>query len=133
RSEASFRDAVRLAPASIDAHVALGSYLWSTNRAKEAEGELSRAVELDTTNAAANRALALFYMSTDRAADAEPLWTAVARSPNGDLFALADFHAAQGRLREAETELHALVARHDLGDAARLRLAGVQYALGAGS
>ena len=130
RSEASFRDAVRLAPASIDAHVALGSYLWSSNRTKEAEGELTRAVELDTTNAAANRALALFYMSTDRTADAEPLWTVVARSPNGDPFALADFHSAQGHLREAETELRPLVARRDLSDAARLRLAGVQYALG---
>src|SRR4051812_16234031 len=43
RSEASLREAVRIAPASADAHVALGSYEWSAGRPTEAERELRKA------------------------------------------------------------------------------------------
>jgi tetratricopeptide (TPR) repeat protein len=130
KSEASFRDAVRVAPQSIEAHVALGSYLWSSNRAKDAEAELRRGVELGPANPAANRALALFYMAARRAADAEPLWKTVAEREGGDPFALADFHASQGKLRDSERELRELLARPALADAARLRLSGVLYSLG---
>ena len=47
-------------------------------------------------------------MATGRAADAEPLWKVVAESTDGDRFALADYHASQGRLDEAERELTTL-------------------------
>ena len=42
-------------------------------------------------------------------AEAERQWEAVARSPDGDPFALADFHAVQGKLHEAEGELRRLL------------------------
>src|SRR5262245_31448314 len=130
KSEASFREAVRLAPQSADAHVALGSYLWSSNRANDAETELRRAIDLAPLNVPANRALALFFMAAGRAPEAEPLWKTVSAGPEGDPFVLADFHASQGRLREAEGELSALLSRPALVVAARLRLSGVLYARG---
>jgi tetratricopeptide (TPR) repeat protein len=130
KSETSFREAVRVAPRSAEAHVALGSYLWSSNRIDAAERELRLALECDARNIMANRALALFYMAAGRAADAEPLWTVVARSDGGDPFALADFQISQGRLRDAERELRPLVDKPALADAAQLRLAGVLYSLG---
>jgi tetratricopeptide (TPR) repeat protein len=130
KSESSFREAVRVAPQSVDAHVALGSYLWASNQTAGAETELRRGVELGPKQAGANRALALFYMAAGRPDDAEPLWTVVSQSGDGDPFALADFHASQGRLRDAERELRPLVETPRLADAARLRLAGVLYSLG---
>jgi predicted Zn-dependent protease len=49
----------------------------------------------------------------------------VARSRDGDPFALADFHVAQGRLDIAESELRGLLDAIPGSDAARLRLARV--------
>src|SRR5437764_597508 len=46
---------------------------------------------------------------------------------SGDHFALADFHAAQGKLDEAEGELRRLLDSAANSDAARLRLARVLY------
>ena len=130
RSEASVREAVRLAPQLVEARVALGSYEWSAGRAKEAEAAFHTAVHIDPAHPLANRAVALLYMATDRAAMAEPHWKAVAVSPSGDPFALADYYASQRRLADAERELRALVDRAPLRAAAEARLASVLYSAG---
>jgi len=134
-SEEQFSRAVRLDPASADARIALGSVFWAKGKHEEAEKELQRAVELAPMDGGANRALALLYMASGRAAKAEPLWRTVSGQSGGAL-ALADYYIATGRLTDAERDLEKRVAQppvrdvKDVSDAARIRLAGVQYSLG---
>ena len=130
RSEANLREAVRLAPAAVEPRVALASHEWSAGRAAAADAELRRALEVDTTHPLANRAMALLYAATGRAPLAEPNWKAVAASPSGDPFALADYYLSQGRFAEAETELRGRAATESLRDAAQARLAAALYARG---
>jgi tetratricopeptide (TPR) repeat protein len=129
RSESELREAVRLAPEAPEPHVALGSAHWSAGRIADTETELRKAVAVGPQHVTANRALALFFMATQRPRDAEPLWRVVAGSPDGLPFALSDYFVAMNRLVEAERALTELVARDVNRDAARVRLAAVQYAL----
>jgi tetratricopeptide (TPR) repeat protein len=128
RSEASLREAIRLAPGLPPPHVALASKYWSAGNVAGAEAELRRAVELGPADMSANRALAILLMATGRARQAEPAWAVVAASPRGLPFALADYFVATNRLAEAERALVALTARDVDRDAARVRLAAVQSA-----
>jgi tetratricopeptide (TPR) repeat protein len=128
RSEASLREAIRLAPALPQPHVALASKDWSAGNVAGAEAELRRAVELGPADMSANRALAIFLMATGRGRQAEPAWAVVAAGPRGLPFALADYFVVMNRLAEAERALVALIARGVNRDAARVRLAAVQSA-----
>jgi tetratricopeptide (TPR) repeat protein len=130
RSEANLREAVQLAPGAVEPRVALASHEWSAGRAASAEAELRRALKDDAAHPLANRAMALFYTVTGRAALAEPHWKAVAASPSGDSFALADYYLSQGRFADAETELRARAGTESLRDAAQARLAAALYARG---
>ena len=129
RSETELREAVRLDPDAPEPHVALGSAHWSAGRIAESETELRTAVALGPQHVNANRALALFLMATQRSGEAEPLWRVVAGGPDGLPFALSDYFVATNRLVEAERALTELGARGVNRDAARVRLAAVQYAL----
>jgi tetratricopeptide (TPR) repeat protein len=128
RSEAALRDAVRLAPNAPEPHVALGSAHWAAGRVAEAETALRHAVALGPQHVQANRALALLLMATGRPGEAEPLWRVVAASPDGFPFALVDYLVTRNRLAEAQRVLADLVARDATREAARVRLAAVQYA-----
>jgi tetratricopeptide (TPR) repeat protein len=129
RSEAELREAVKLAPDAPKPHVALAGALWSAGRPADAEAELRRAVALGPQDVGANRALALLLMATKRAPEAEPFWTTVAHAPNGIPFARVDYLSAMNRLADAERELTDLVSHDSTRDAARIRLAAVQYAM----
>jgi tetratricopeptide (TPR) repeat protein len=128
RSEEALREAVRLAPTAPTPHVALGSFHWVAGRTTEAEAAFRKAVALAPQHVDANRALALLFMATGRAADAEPLWRVVSSGPDGLPFALADYLVTVNRLADAEHALAELAAREGTSDAARVRLAAVQYA-----
>jgi Flp pilus assembly protein TadD len=128
RSEASLRDAIRLAPALPAARVALASRLWSAGNVSGAEAELRKAVGFAPGDHSANRALAIFLMATGRGREAEPAWAVVAASPGGLPFALTDYFIAMNRLGEAERALRALAASDVNRDAALVRLAAVQSA-----
>jgi len=130
RSEASLREAARLAPDAVEPRVALASHEWTAGRASSAEAELRHALQADATHPIANRAMALLYTVTGRAARAEPHWKAVAASPSGDPFALADYYLSQRRFAEAESELRTRAATSSLRDAAHARLAAALYARG---
>jgi tetratricopeptide (TPR) repeat protein len=130
QSEASLQAAVRLAPALPAPHVALASAYWSAGRVAEAEAEVRKAVELDPIGVRANRALAMLLMATGRGRDAEGSWAAVADAPSGLPFALADYFAAMNRTAEAEQALASLAAQPATRDAARVRLAAVQFTRG---
>jgi tetratricopeptide (TPR) repeat protein len=127
-SEAALREAVRLAPDAPEPHVALGSHHWSAGRIPDAEAELRKAVAAGPQHVVANRALALLLMATGRSGDAEPLWRVVAAGPEGFPFAWPDYLVTMNRLGEAESALADLGARDATRDAARVRLAAVQYA-----
>jgi cellulose synthase operon protein C len=127
-SETSLREAIRLAPARPGPHVALASKYWSDGNAAGAEIELRRATALDPLDVAAQRALALFLMATNRGSEAEASWSAVAASPGGHPFALADYLIVMNRLANAERTLTRLAAVPANRDAARVRLAALQSA-----
>jgi tetratricopeptide (TPR) repeat protein len=122
--------AVRIAPDSPEARIALGSHHWRAGRVSAAEAELRKAVALGPAHVGANRSLAIFYMARGAVADAEPYWRAVAAQADGDPFAAADYLVVANRLDEAERELQQLATRTATRDQATLRLAAVRYAKG---
>jgi len=130
RSEAILREAVRLAPNAVEPRVALASHEWAAGRAAAAEAELRRALQADTAHPLANRAMALLYTVTGRAPRAETHWRAVAASPAGDAFALADYYLSQRRFVDAEAELRQLAVNAALRDGAHARLAAALMARG---
>jgi tetratricopeptide (TPR) repeat protein len=97
---------------------------------EDAEAAFGRAAAADSAKSAPHRALALLYGRQSKIAKAETEWQAVVASADGDPFALADFHAAQGRYQDAEAELRSLIPALPTSDAARLRLARVLHAAG---
>src|SRR5437763_582856 len=117
----------QLVPGDPVVQMRAGELYFQMGRFAEAEHAFTQAAGADPSRAAAHRALALLYMRRRRPAEAERQWEAVARSPECDPFALADFHAAQGKLDEAEGELRRLLDSAANSDAARLRLARVLY------
>lgn len=111
-AERAFRRAVEVAPASLDARLALANFYWSTARRAEAETELARVIELDAKNEPARRALAALYLSGGRTADAEkPLkeLSEISQSPAARL-ALADYYLGTSRIADAEKILTPLAA-----------------------
>jgi predicted Zn-dependent protease len=130
RGEASLREAVRLAPDAVEPRVALASQEWTAGRAQAAEAELRRALQANAAHPLANRAMALLYTVSDRTPLAEPHWKAVAASPSGDPFALADYYLSQRRFADAERELRSVASTSQLRDAAQARLVAAFYAHG---
>ncbi len=124
------REAVRLAPASVEARVALASAEWSAGKVADAEADCKAALQVDGNSVAANRAMALLLMATNRAAQSEANWKVIASSPSGDPFALADFLISQGRAPDAITQLEAVRANASLRNAADDRLAAVRLLQG---
>jgi tetratricopeptide (TPR) repeat protein len=128
-AEAAFRSATVDAPNAPEAYVALAQFLISAERQDEAEPILRRAVDVDPHSELANRALASFYLGQHRAADAERYLIAAAAQPHQrfrSTLALADYYYAAHRYREARTTLERAA-----GDAARVRLAAIDYETGA--
>lgn len=129
-AEATFRQAVAVAPRSVPARLALASFYWGTNQPKETEAVLREALALDATNVAANRALGVFLMSNDRAVDAEPFFKAIAESSKapGAMLALADYYLVLRRYDEARAILTRPSTDKDMAGAAAIRLAAIEIA-----
>ena len=119
-----------LLPDDTGVQMRAGELALQLGHLSEAEQTLKRAVAIDESKAAPHRVLALVYTRWKRLAEAERQWEAVAKSPDGDPFALADFHIAQGRLGQAEGELRDLLDTVPHSDAARMRLARVLHRQG---
>ena len=130
RSEASLRDAIRLAPTRPEPHIALAGKYWSEGNNPGAESEVRLAAALGPSNVSAQRALALFLMATDRGREAERSWAVVAASPGGLPFALADYFIVMGRFADADRTLSKLAGITAHRDAARVRLSALQSARG---
>ena len=131
RAGEAFAKAVTLAPRSMEARLALANYEWARGDMAAAEQTLQAALSIDPGSSAIHRALALLYLSTRRAPQAEAHFKALASEPGGQL-ALADYYAGIGNRDAAMAVLHILQKGDDKSDsrAARLRIAGLDYAAG---
>jgi cellulose synthase operon protein C len=128
-AEAAFRSATVDAPKSPEAFIALAQFLLATDRAGEAEEMLRKAVAVGPSDELANRAIASFYVSRNQIAAAEPYLKAAAAQPRQryrSTLALADYYYAAGRYADARAAL-----QQTSGDAAKVRLAAIDYELGA--
>jgi len=114
-----FERAVRIQPASAEAHQNLGTNLLRLKRIAAAELEFKRAAVLKPTDYMINHALGEFYISRSRAGDAIPyLQKAQEANPdsyqNGRDLVLAEIQ--DGMLREAENQIAALMRVRDAGE-----------------
>ncbi len=130
-AEKAFRNAVAAEPNSVNAHLALGNYLWGAGRVDEAEQSLLRAAELDPKNLLANRGLATLYTYSNRAQKAEPFLKVAAEQDStpaaAQKLALADYYVAFKRDDEALKVLEPLGAVKESFAASRARIATILY------
>src|ERR1051325_9041000 len=89
-----------LEPRDPAAQLRAGQAALALGRIDEARRAFLAALAIDPARVDANRGLAILYTTSGRARDAEPYWKAVAASPDGDAFALADFYVSQRRLND---------------------------------
>jgi tetratricopeptide (TPR) repeat protein len=132
-AEASFRQAIVVAPQSIPAHLSLANFYWRTGRIDKAEQALNEGLKIDPKNVQLNVSLYNLFLSSKRQAQAEaPLKAAVAASGNdGRLtLSLADYYVASKRFEDARGLLQKLEQDKATASAAGSRLAGVEYELG---
>jgi tetratricopeptide (TPR) repeat protein len=130
-AEAAFRSGVEDAPQSPEAYVALAQFLIAADREKEAEPILHKAVDVAPSSELANRAIATFLISVGKTTAAEPYLITAAAQPHQryrSTLALADYYYAAHRYADARAALE-----HATGDAARVRLAAIDYETGARS
>ena len=118
-----------LQPQDAAAQVRAGDAALSLGRMDDARRAFMAALTIDPASAEANRGIAVIDTASGRAREAEPYWKAVAASPKGDPFALADFYVAQRRLKDAERELRAALEVPERAAVARLRLAAIVFDL----
>ena len=130
-AEASFKQAVAVAPQAIAPRLVLANYYWSSGRIADAEHAFNEALKIQPTDGAANTALARFYIATRRVAEAEaPLAVRrrpqPSRNPSCSWPIITSAEAAIGRLadpRGAGQDPRAFAA-------ATARQAGIVYGLG---
>src|SRR5690606_30591557 len=131
-AEAAFRKAVEVEPTSLQAHLALGNFLWSVNRRDEAAASLQKAIELDETNVLANQLMASFHLSGPTPADAEPYFKRLAsQEGNADArLALGDFYLRIDRVEEGRKVLLEAASQQQTYAPASKRLAALAFAEG---
>jgi putative PEP-CTERM system TPR-repeat lipoprotein len=129
---AAFQRAVALDPTSIDARLSLANYQWTSGDIPTAERTLKDGLALNPGNELVHRALALFYVATRRQQEAEPHFKALAQRSDSGRLTLADFYLQVDRPDDAAAVLHTVEKSKDIAAAraARLRLAGIEYARG---
>jgi tetratricopeptide (TPR) repeat protein len=93
-AEDAFHEAVRLDPATDDAHIHLGNLYGDQGRIKEAEAEYRRAVALDSLDAISRYDLALLLEQTGRPAEARRQLARAAQIEPGDADVLAEYARA---------------------------------------
>ncbi len=131
-AEASFKNAVVVAPKSVDAHLGLANFYWSVGRPDDVERVLKAALDVDPSDAVA-RNLAFFYTLSGRQAEAKPYLEKLMSAKPDDAvvgFALADLYAREGSLAQARGVLEPLVANEVVGTMASVRLANLEYQAG---
>jgi tetratricopeptide (TPR) repeat protein len=130
-AEASFRQAVVVAPKSVEARVALAHFYWSAGKLEEAEKAYRDALQVED-GVTANRALAVFYMGTNRQRDAEAPFRKAAelsKDPRA-IIVLADYFVSQRRFNDALPILDALANQPGAYAAVTARRAAIEYELG---
>jgi tetratricopeptide (TPR) repeat protein len=131
-AEAGFKQAVVVDPKSVPARLALSNYYWIMRRGKEAEQVLRDAAAMAPNDASVNQSLANLYRVTGRTPQAEaPLKSvaAVSDDPRYKL-QLADYYIGEKRPEDAKAILQELTTNAGASDAARARLAAIQYESG---
>ncbi len=104
KAEEIFKRAISVSYNSGLAHTEYGKFLAQLNRLAEAEAEMSKAVEVETSNRASRFVLASFYLVNKQFDKAEGAYKALAElnkdKPDGRAV-LADFYSSVNRLDEA--------------------------------
>ena len=111
-AEKAFVQAVRIAPHSVPARLALANFYWSSGRPEEAERVLRDAVKATGADPLIDRAIALLYLTTNRAKDAEAFLVRAAKTA-GDQdtkIALAEYYMIVGRQNDALRLLEPIAA-----------------------
>lgn len=131
-AEKAFREAVAVAPRSVDAHVNLGNFYRVVKRYAEAESVLHAALPFGAKDPRLNRALASLYVEWNKLPDAEPYIKTVVDVTNTaqSRMALADYYVACGRLPQAVETLNALAADKAQLVPAKTRIAMILFANG---
>jgi tetratricopeptide (TPR) repeat protein len=131
-AEAGFKQAIAVAPNSIEAHLALGNYYWLVRRVKDAENTLLNALKIDLRDQNVNQFLANLYIVTGRPAEAEAPLRRVAEASDRaqPQITLADYYIRQRRPDEARRVLEGVAKRPEAAAAARSRLAAIEYEAG---
>jgi tetratricopeptide (TPR) repeat protein len=127
-AELSFLQAVKTAPRSIPARLALARFYTTTGRPAEAEEHLKEAVALGPKDRFANQAMAYYFLGMKRAAEAEQSLKVVAESAPAGLgkLALADYYIALQRYKDASDTLVTIDPAHtESYSKAKLRLAAL--------
>ena len=111
-AEKAFIRAVRIAPHSAPARLALANFYWSTGRTGNAEQTLRQALAGPEKDPIIDRALALLYLTTGREAAAEPFLVRAAKTAADDdtKVALAEYYVLVGRQAEALRLLEPIAA-----------------------
>lgn len=111
-AEKAFSQAVRIAPHSVPARLALANFYWSSGRPREAEQTLRAAVKATGEDPLIHRALALLYLTNGREADAERFLVRAAKIAGDDdtKVALAEYYVIVGREEEAMRLLEPIAA-----------------------
>ena len=96
-----------LQPQDAAAQLRAGDAALALGRLDDARRAFMAALAVDPASAEANRGIAVICTASGRPREAESYWKAVAASPHGNPYALADFYIGQQRLKDAERELDA--------------------------
>src|ERR1700678_1945101 len=115
QAEINFKNAIRLAPQSIDAYLALGSFYMSHNRLAEAEQEFKQAIGVDAKDPNPRSDYVQLLMAEGKKAEAEDFLkqTKKAIPDNPDVYRmLGDFYFTNGNLDQALAEYAKLYSDH---------------------
>ena len=115
KAEEAFRDAVKSAPQSVDAHSALATLYSARGQAVEAEKEFRAAADAAPPASPARLRLADFYLARGRRDDAKKVLTTItAQSPDyaPAWLRLADTALAEQKYDEAEKAVQAVLQKN---------------------
>ena len=132
-AEASFREALRLAPAMREAQLALVNFLWAKGRPDEGEALLKEVADRNPGHTLVNRVLGTFYLARQRGTEAERYLKRAAASGSFGAearFVLADYYIAAKRDDDARSVLRRMLPADDAAGAVALRMARLEFRAG---
>lgn len=131
-AEDAFTTAVRLAPKSLSAQLALANFYQHIGNLESAQAAFTRALALDPSDVRANRALAAFLIAVGKPQDAERYLRTIAERTNDSASwsDLADYYTQQHRDADALGILEKLSTDPKHQASARRRIAVIFHGAG---